>query len=34
MSKDQSSERWFGTMDGVDYDMDKEGFVATSGGHA
>ena len=23
-----SSARWFGTMDGVDYDMDKEGFVA------
>ena len=23
-----ASARWFGTMDGVDYDMDKEGFVA------
>jgi hypothetical protein len=23
-----SSARWFGTMDGVDYDMDKESFVA------
>jgi hypothetical protein len=22
------SARWFGSMDGVDYDMDKEGFVA------
>lgn len=24
-----SSARWFGTMDGVDYDMDKEGFWET-----
>ena len=23
-----SSAHWFGAMDGVDYDMDKEGFVA------
>ena len=23
-----SSARWFGTMGGVDYDMDKAGFVA------
>ena len=23
-----SSARWFGTMDGTDYDMDKAGFVA------
>ena len=23
-----SSARWFGTMSGVDYDMDKAGFVA------
>jgi hypothetical protein len=23
-----SSAHWFGTMDGVDYDMDKESFVA------
>lgn len=23
-----SSARWFGTMDGVDYDMDKAGFIA------
>jgi hypothetical protein len=23
-----SSAHWFGVMDGVDYDMDKEGFVA------
>jgi len=22
------SARWFGALDGVDYDMDKEGFVA------
>ena len=22
------SARWFGSLDGVDYDMDKEGFVA------
>ena len=22
------SARWFGSVDGVDYDMDKEGFVA------
>ena len=22
------SARWFGSMDGVDYDMDKEGFVS------
>ena len=22
-----SSARWFGTVDGVDYDLDKEGFV-------
>ena len=22
-----SSARWFGTVDGADYDLDKEGFV-------
>ena len=22
-----SSARWFGSVDGVDYDLDKEGFV-------